>query len=282
MRKIIDSHIHFWNPSHLRYDWLTTVPAINKVFLPPDLPQSSKGWEMAGLVFVQAGGAPEQGLDEAQWVAELAQSDERIQGIVAFGALENGDSERASLEKLVNMPLVKGVRRLIQSEALGFSIQPDFIKGVQALRDYGLSFDICIKHHQLGDTIELVKQCPDVSFVLDHIGKPDIKNGLLDPWREQLKTLAGFENVHCKLSGMVTEADLENWTPADLQPYVDHVLECFGIERLMFGGDWPVVRLAKKATYPRWVQTALDAVIGLSDAEKDKLFYENAQAFYRL
>lgn len=280
MRKIIDSHVHFWNPSHLRYDWLEEAPKINKPFLPPDLPKSSKGWEMEKLVFVQADCVPKQGLDEAKWVTELAQDDARIQGIVAFAALENGDSERSTLEQLADMSLVKGVRRLIQSEALGFSVQSDFIKGVQMLSDYNLSFDICIKYPQLADTIELVKQCPNVSFVLDHIGKPDIAAALLDPWREQIKILASFDNVQCKISGMVTEADMENWTPDDLQPYIDHVLECFGIDHVMYGGDWPVVTLA--ARYERWMQTALDAVIGLSDAEKDKLFYDNAKAFYRL
>ena len=280
MRKIIDSHIHFWNLSYLRYQWLDNLPEINKTYLPADLHKSSMGWDMEKLVFVQAGALPEQGLDEAKWVTELAQDDARIQGIVAFSALENGESERATLEQLATMPLVKGVRRLIQSEASGFSVQPNFIKGVQMLPEYNLSFDICIKHRQLPDTIELVRQCPNVSFVLDHIGKPDIASGLLDPWREDIKKLAAFDNVQCKISGLVTEADIDNWTPVELQPYIDHVLDCFGIDRVMYGGDYPVVELA--AYYARWVQTALDAVIGLSDNEKDKLFYDNANAFYRL
>jgi L-fuconolactonase len=280
MRTIIDSHIHFWNPNHLRYEWLDSVPQINKTYLPSDFREASKGWQMEKMVFVQADCVPAQGLDEAKWVTELAQDDKRIQGIVAFAPLENGDAARSTLEALAALPLVKGVRRLIQSEALGFSTQPDFIKGVQALADYNLSFDICIKHHQFTDALELVQQCPNISFVLDHIGKPSIISGLLDPWREHIKTLAGFDNVQCKISGMVTEADMQNWTPQQLQPYIDHVLECFGIGRVMYGGDYPVVELA--TYYARWVQTVLDAVIGLSDDEKDKLFYNNAQAFYRL
>jgi L-fuconolactonase len=280
MRKIIDSHVHFWNPSHLRYEWLDNLAAINKPFLPADLRKSSMEWEMEKLVFVQADCLPEEGVDEAKWVTELAQDDSRIQGIVAFAALENGELERSTVEQLANMPLVKGVRRLIQSEAIGFSVQPHFIKGVQMLPKYNLSFDICVKHHQLPDVIEIVKQCPNVSFVLDHIGKPDIASGLLDPWRENIKTLAGFDNVVCKLSGMVTEADIENWSPADLQPYIEHVLGCFDVERVMYGGDWPVVELA--AYYARWIQTALDGVIGLSDDEQDRVFYDNAKIFYRL
>jgi L-fuconolactonase len=116
--------------------------------------------------------------------------------------------------------------------------------------------------------------------VLDHIGKPDIKNGTLDPWREHLQTLSQFPNLHCKISGMVTEADFDNWTTDDLLPYIEHTLECFGIDRVMYGGDWPVVELA--ATYERWIGTVLDVTSGLSEDEKQKLFYENARNFYRL
>ena len=278
MRRLIDSHIHFWQPDQLTYDWLNGLPALNKPFLPSDLPASGDGWTMEKLVFVQANVAPEQGLAEAQWVASL--DDPRIAGIVAFAPLENGDSARADFEKLAEIPKVKGIRRLIQSEALGFSTQPDFIAGVQALSEYGFSFDLCVVHPQLQDVIELVKQCPNVAFVLDHIGKPDIKNGVLDPWRERITTIAAFDNVWCKLSGMVTEADHEHWKFDDLRPYAEYILETFGVARVMVGGDYPVVELA--ATYPRWMQTALDLTDHLSDSEKDALFYTNASQFYRL
>lgn len=278
MRQLIDSHIHFWQPDELTYGWLEELPAINKPYLPTNLPASGDGWTMEKLVFVQADVRPEQGLAEAQWVAGL--DDARIAGIVAFAALEHGDDARAELEKLTQLPKVKGVRRLIQSEPLGFSVQPDFVAGVQAVADYGFSFDICVLHPQLPDVIELVKQCPKVSFVLDHIGKPDIKNGLIDTWREQITTLAGFDNVWCKLSGMVTEADHEKWTIDDLRPYANHILDAFGTSRVMFGGDYPVVELA--CDYPRWVQTALELTVDLSDDEKDALFYANAAQFYRL
>ena len=178
-------------------------------------------------------------------------------------------------------PLIKGIRRIIQFEAdPEFCLQPDFIKGVQALPDYGLSFDICISHSQMANNIKLVQQCPRVAFILDHIGKPDIQHHLLDPWKAEIKQLAQFPNVCCKVSGLVTEADHRRWKREDLKPYLDHVLECFGFGRIMYGGDWPVAYQATE--YPRWVETLEWAVSGCSDSELKQLFHDNAVAFYRL
>jgi L-fuconolactonase len=277
---IIDSHIHFWNPQHLRYTWLDDLPTLNKSYLPANLPSSGDGWTMEKLVFVQADCIEEDALNEADWVSSLAKHDARIAGIVAYAPLQMDDMAREYLKHLKHHRLVKGVRRLIQSEPLGFCTQPRFVRGVQMLSEFDYSFDICIKHPQMNDAIELVRQCPNVQFVLDHVGKPDIKAGLRDPWREQIKTLALFPNVMCKISGLVTEADHAHWTPADLQPYIDHVLEVFGIDRVMFGGDYPVVELA--SSYERWLTTIIAATASLSQSEKHKLFYANAYQFYRL
>ncbi len=277
---LIDSHVHFWDPNHLHYEWLSEVPAINKSCLPADLAAQAAQLNLEKIVFVQADCLPEQGLAEAEWVSVLAQTEPRIQGIVAFAPLEQGTAVREYLQALTAYPLVKGVRRLIQSEGPGFSLQPDFVRGVQLLPEFGYSFDICIKHHQLGDILKLVEQCPEVSFVLDHTGKPDIKAGLLDPWREQIEQLAAFANVQCKLSGLATEADPEDWTRKQLKPYIDHVLASFGIDRVMYGGDWPVSLLA--TTYQAWVETLAWATAHLTAMEKRRLFFENAQTFYRL
>ncbi|RME63007.1 MAG: amidohydrolase, partial [Caldilineae bacterium] len=244
MTAYIDTHVHFWNPDHLTYPWLDQAPAIKRPFLPGHLAQATAGLDLAGIVFVQADCLPEQSLAEAEWVTALAQVEPRIRGIVAHAPLEAGAAARDALAALQKLPLVKGIRRLIQSEPLGFCVQPDFVRGVQLLPAYGFSFDICIYHPQLGDVLRLVEQCPDVSFILDHIGKPAIKDGIREPWMSQLRELAAFPNVHCKLSGMVTEADHARWTPDDLKPYMEHVLDCFGPERTVFGSDWPVVNLA--------------------------------------
>jgi len=280
MLNIVDSHVHFWDPGRLRYVWLDDLPQLNRPYLPDHVPAQGMNWRVDVLVFVQADCAAEQGLLEADWVTSLAASDSRIQGIVAFAPLEKGEGVRPVLEELSKRPLVKGVRRLLQSEPLGFSVQPDFVVGVQLLAEYDLSCDLCIRHFQMPDVIQLVRQCPRVNFVLDHIGKPDIKNGLLDPWRKDMAELAALPNVVCKLSGLVTEADWQHWKAADLQPYVDHILEVFGPGRVMYGSDSPVATLA--ATYPQWVETLIGATQWQSNTERENLFYQNAAKFYRL
>jgi L-fuconolactonase len=178
-------------------------------------------------------------------------------------------------------PLVKGIRRIVQGEPdPEFSLRPDFVRGVQALPDYGLSCDICIYERQMASTVKMVEQCPNVQFILDHIGKPQIRNHLMEPWRSELTKLAQFPNVWCKMSGLVTEADHKNWTPADLRPYIDHVMQTFGSDRVIYGGDWPVAYQAVE--YPRWVRTLEDALAGASERELRAIFRDNAIAFYRL
>lgn len=282
MVNIIDTHVHYWHPTRLRYTWLDGEPTLNKPVLTDSIPTSGDGWQIEKIVFVQAGGLDVQGIDEVSFVTELAQQDSRIQGIVAFAPAEYGAEIRPLLDQLKQNPLVKGVRRLIQDEDRGFSVQPAFIEAIQLLPEYGFTFDLCIRHWQLPDVIQLVKQCPQVGFVLDHLGKPAIKAGELDPWREQINTLAQFPNVGCKISGMIPEADHQNWQPADLTPYIEHVIGAFGIERVMFGSDSPMFRVARDGTHSNWVDIVLKAVDGLSDTEKQQLFYENAATFYRL
>lgn len=278
--KLIDSHVHFWNPHYLRYPWLDEFPTLNQPILPNHI-QDGETWSVEKIVFVQPDCLPEQGLAEAMWVASLADNDARIEGIVAFAPLEKGEGTHALLEQLRDIGKVRGVRRLLQNEAMGFSRQPEFIKGVQLLPQYDLSFDICIRHTQFPDVLELVEQCQNVRFVLDHIGKPDIRTGLLEPWRQHINALSAFPNTWCKISGMVTEADWDDWKPADLQPYLEISLEAFGTERVMFGSDSPMLRLAR-CSYPQWVEIVQEFTASLSADEQHKVFYENAKEFYKL
>lgn len=280
MPAIIDSHVHFWQPARLRYEWLADLPAINRPHQPAELSRAAAGLDLQQIVFVQADCAPEEGLKEVAWVSELAQNEPRIQAIVAFAPLEHEAEMPAYLEQLARFPLVKGVRRLIQSEGPGFAIRPNFIRAVQRLAEFNFSFDICIIHHQLAEVRQLVAACPDVSFVLDHGGKPNIKENSQEPWLTDLTRLAEYANVSCKLSGLVTEADGSAWRPEALKPYIDHVLTVFGPDRVMFGSDWPVVELA--ATYQQWVQTAIWAVSHLSPQDQAHIFSHNAARFYRL
>ena len=277
---IVDTHVHLWHPKQLRYPWLKQVPTLNKPYLLNDYSTAHENLEIESIVFVQCDTHPDDGLKETAWVTSLAAVESRLRGIVAWAPLEEGKQVAPFVEKLAEDMLVKGIRRLIQGESVDFCIQPNFINGVKTLARYGLSFDICIFHPQLANAIRLVEQCPHVQFILDHIGKPDIKNQLFKPWKQEIKTLADFPNVYCKISGLVTEADHVNWTAADLQPYIEHVIECFGFDRVIYGSDWPVSTLA--SDYPRWVQTLQEAVSGCTPEELKKLFHDNAIKFYRL
>jgi L-fuconolactonase len=175
---------------------------------------------------------------------------------------------------------VRSVRHNVEHQALDFCTRPEFIAGVKQLPAAGLSCDLCCKHPQLSSVIELVRSCPETNFILDHAGKPGIRAGLLDPWREHVRTLASLPNVVCKFSGLVTEADHQSWTVAHLQPYVSHLLETFGPARLLFGGDWPVAKLA--SGYVRWLTTAQGLVAHLSAAEQAAIFRDNAARVYRI
>jgi len=275
--KIIDSHLHFWNPQVIRYPWLESVPQLNRPFEVAEFRQATENIQIDGLVFVEADCAPEQNVAEVEWVESLPAP---IKGIVAFAPLEKGAAARDSLDQLVQKPLVKAIRRLIQAEPLGFAVQPKFIEGVRLLADYNLAFDIGVRHIQLSDALSLITACPNVHFVLNHIGKPNIAGNDIDNWRELMTAISGFENVDGKVSGMVTEADRDHWTVDDLRPYADVVLKAFTPARLMFGSDWPVCTLA--ASYSRWFGTVQALLKSLSADEQQQIFAGTATRAYRL
>ncbi|MSU71800.1 MAG: amidohydrolase [Opitutus sp.] len=278
---IVDTHLHIWDTGRLRYPWLANVPLLNRNHSIEDYRHACGPIAVAKMVFVQCECDFAQFQEEADWVTEVARTDPRIRGIVAWAPLEKGDAAEADVARLAANPLVKGIRRIIQFEPdMEFCLRPDFVRGVQRLARHGLSFDLCINHRQLANTLELVRQCPNVRFILDHIGKPDIKVGRLDPWRAELRELARADNVVCKLSGLVTEADFAKWTTADLRPYFDHVVDCFGLSRVMFGGDWPVSTQA--TDYPRWVTTLDELLRGSMPDELHRVYVRNAESFYRV
>lgn len=279
---IIDAHVHLWNPQRFSMPWLDSVPILKRPYELEQYREQSTGLPVEGIVYVEVDVAPHEALREAEWITRQAEQHPLIQGIVAAVRVEDADHLRVYLDRLVALgPRIKGVRRNLQDEALpGFCLQPAFIQGVQLLANYDLSFDICITHKQLPDIIELVRSCPQTNFILDHLGKPAIRNSDLDPWRDHISELAALPNVACKLSGMVTEADHQHWTADDLAPYITHILAAFGEERVLFGGDWPVLLLA--STYAHWIQVLDEATAELSLEAKRKLWAENARRIYRL
>lgn len=283
---MIDSHVHFWDPNRLRYPWLDELQGLNKPFGVDDFRKAAgalpHGFSLEGWVFVQCECVFEQGMAELEWVLGLAETEPGFLGVVPWAPVHEGEVVNDYLNALrEKSPLIKGVRRLIQSEAdPAFCLRPDFVAGVRTLAKHGLSFDLCISHDQLPNIIQLVRQCPEVLFILDHIAKPDIRNQCFEPWRTEIRALAESPNVACKISGLVSEADPQHWTGADLKPYIEHVIDCFGFDRVMFGGDWPVATLA--TSYSRWVETLAGLVEECSEDEKNKLFHENAHKIYRL
>ncbi len=227
---IIDAHVHLWNPDIFNMPWLEDVPAIRRPYGLQEYHEQIRRLPIVGMVYVEVGVDPRQALREAYHVVELAQEEPRLQAIVAVAPVEQGAAACGHLEALSALsPLVKGVRRNIQDETEpDFCLRPDFVEGVRLLAEYGLSFDLCIRHWQLRSVVELVRKCPDTRFILDHLGKPDIKQHVLDPWRGHLAQLAALPNVWCKVSGLVTEADPRRWTPDDLAPYLAYALEVLG------------------------------------------------------
>ncbi len=278
---IVDSHVHIFDPANLSYPEISQVESLRRAFLPVDYRAACGDVEVGEFVFLEVAVADHQCIDEALWVQDQAKVDPRIKAIVANLPLEGGAAIEGDLARLAEIPLVRGVRRLIQSQPdPQFCLKPSFIEGVNLLPKYGFSFDICIYHPQFANALTFARQCPDVAFVLDHIGKPGIKAGEMEPWRSHMRALAEMPNVMCKISGVATEADHATWTEDDLRPYIDHAIETFGFDRVMFGGDWPVATLA--IDYPRWVGIVENAVAGCSQDELRKLFRDNARSFYRL
>ena len=279
---IIDAHVHLWDPARCEIPWLSRVPALNARYELAEYAEQTRGIEIEAFVYEEIDIAPDYRLLEVRQADAYAAIDPRLRGIVASAPLEYGDTVRTFLEALVSeSPRVKGVRRLLQGEPdPAFCLRPGFVRGVELLAELDLSFDICVYHFQLANAVELVRRLPGVRFVLDHIGKPAIRDGLLDAWRDEISELASLPNVVCKVSGVVTEANLENWTIEDVAPYVLHVLSAFGEDRVMYASDWPVATQA--STYARWVETLEALTGGWPESAQRKLWAENARACYRL
>ncbi|MCB9946036.1 MAG: amidohydrolase family protein [Geminicoccaceae bacterium] len=278
---IVDSHVHLYDIAHLSYPWLANVPKINKSHGLAEFDAARGSVEVDGIVFAEVAVAPGQHLDEAAWAQGLADGDERIKGIVAHAPLEKGTAVEDDLIALKRNASLRGIRRLIEVELdPRLCLEQDFLDALNLLPHHGLVFDICVKHWCLSFALELAHRCPDVSFVIDHAGKPGIKHGMWEPWKEQMKELARMPNVVCKLSGMITEADHDKWTKDDVKPYVAHIIDCFGFGRLMYGSDWTVAELTH--AYPDWVALIDEVIVGSSESEQRQLYRDTAIRTYHL
>lgn len=273
----VDAHQHFWHYTLQEYGWINQDMAIlQKDHLPADLAPVLESVGIEATVAVQA----RQTLEETQWLLELADQSPFIKGVVGWVDLRS-PVLRQQLERFSLHPKFRGVRHVVQDEPDDqFVLREDFIRGLEMLAEYNLTYDILIFPRHLPVACELVGKFPDQPFVLDHIAKPFIKDGRVSPWDTDIRRLAGYSNVWCKVSGMVTEANWHQWQPLDFRPYLDVVFEAFGPHRIMFGSDWPVCTLA--GTYADVAGIVSDYTQGLSAEEQADVWGGTARKFYGL
>ena len=284
---IIDSHIHLIDRQRFEYSWsggsswATGATKLHRNWTADDLSGASTPYRIQGFVCVEADVDMPQYLDEAEWVESISMHDSRVLACVACLPLERGLSIEPEMSRIASLRHVRGVRRLIQNMPdSSVILERDFLDAINLLPRYELSFDLCIDPYQFEHTIEMVGRCPTVSFVLDHMGKPEVKENRLEFWFDQIRQIARLPNVVCKISGLITQADHAAWKDEQILPLIDHAIDCFGVHRVLFGGDWPVLELA--GSYRDWVEIVDRATQHLSDADRLKIFRSNAIATYRL
>jgi L-fuconolactonase len=273
----IDAHQHFWHYDPSKHVWMNESMGVLKTdYLPTDLAPLLQNCGLNGCVAVQANQAEE----ENTFLLNLGEKHALIKGIVGWVDLQSEQVE-SRLDYYTQFKLMKGFRHVLHDEAdVDFMLRPAFLKGIGLLKKYGYTYDILIFPKHLPNTLKLVKAFPNQPFVIDHIAKPLIKKGDIKAWHKDLKAVAAHKNVSCKISGMVTEADWKNWKPTDFTPYIDAIVELFGIDRLMYGSDWPVCTLA--ATYEAQFGIIKDYFSRFSTNEQQQIFGENAIKFYDL
>jgi predicted TIM-barrel fold metal-dependent hydrolase len=278
--KIIDTHQHLWDLNMFRYSWCETIPTLNRNFLMADYLEATSELDVQKSVHVEADVDEPYMLEETKYILALAETPSNpLAGVVACGRPEH-DNFRRYLDRIAGHPKLKGIRRILHTQPDELGQGRRFIENVRALEEYGLSFDICVRADQLPIAVNLVRSAPGVSFILDHCGVPRVRERELDPWRQWMRESSQLPNVVCKVSGIVAYADHERWTPEDLRPFVNHVIECFGWDRVMFGSDWPVCTLS--ASLKEWVEALLFLTKDAGETNRRKLFSENAERVYRL
>ena len=277
--ELVDTHQHLWDLRQFPKNWCAELPALHRSFLLDDYRAAAADCGITKTVFIECDVDEPYALDEARHIQSLAERHPLIAGIVASGRPEQ-DGFRPHLDQLVTLPKIRGLRRVLHTQPDALSQDRRFIENIRLLPEFGLTFDLCVLARQLPLGIALARHCPEVTFILDHCGVPDIKGRAFEPWRTHLAELAALPNVVCKISGLVAYADPATWSVADLRPWVDHAVECFGWDRVLWGGDWPVCTLA--APLSRWVSAMYNLTAQASLGQRSKLFHLNAERIYRV
>ncbi|MCB8881136.1 amidohydrolase [Acidisoma cellulosilytica] len=272
---IIDTHLHLIDQSRLSYPWLGDVPALNRSFSLDEYWSQAQPLGIVAALHMEVDVSPEQSEAETAFVQGL--------GRPVIGAIASARPEdphfAAQLERMAATPFIRGIRRILHTSPDELSQAPLFAENLRRLAQYDLSFDLCVLARQLPIAADLVRACPDTRFVLDHCGVPAVEAQALSPWAEDIRRLAELPNLACKISGVVAYAG-QQWTTADLRPFVEHCIACFGWDRVVWGSDWPVCTLT--GDLGRWVQATHEILSGCSDSETSRLLSGNAKRIYRL
>jgi L-fuconolactonase len=272
----IDSHLHLWHYDAVSYAWIDeTMRSLRRDFLPQEAASALSTAGFDRCVVVQTS----QTIEETEWLLALADEHPFIAGVVGWVDLQAADVD-AQLVRVAQRPKLVGVRHIVQSEPGGFLARAEFRRGVARLERWGLAYDVLVYARQLPEAVDFVAAFPAQRFVLDHLGKPDIRTGRFDEWRQNLDRLARFPYVFAKLSGLVTEAQWRGWTAAELHPYIHAALDCFGADRLMIGSDWPVCTVA--GTYRTVMDVVVTALEGRTSTERDAVLGGTARRFWNL
>ncbi len=272
----IDAHQHFWSFNPQRDAWITDdMRVLKRDFLPEDLQPLLQQHQFDGCVAVQADTSEK----ETEFLLDLAEQHPFIKGVVGWLDLcsDTIDERLAHFSTFKNL---KGLRHILQAEPNGYMLRKDFQRGISALEKYNLTYDILIFPHQLEEAIALVNTFPNQKFILDHCAKPYIKDGKIKTWKRHIETLSGFENVACKVSGLTTEADWNNWDNTTMEPYLDVIFNAFGTKRTLFGSDWPVSVLA--GTYAETVGLIEQYIAQFTETEQQQIMGLNAKTWYHL
>ena len=275
----IDAHQHYWQFAQpFDYEWLKAPQhaPICRDYLPQDLKPLIDAVGVERTVFVQT----QHNVAENRWVLKLAEENDFIAGVVGWVDLASDECEEQLLE-FKDHPKFVGIRHITQDEPDDdFTVRPGVLRGLKVLQKHGVPFDLLFYVKHLKHATTLAKELPELPMVIDHLAKPRIKDQATDDWIDNFRAAAKYPNIYCKLSGMVTEADWNDWKPADLRPYVDAAMEAFGPDRLMYGSDWPVCELA--GSYQQVHDALVDLLGTISDAERDAIFGGTAAKFYQL
>lgn len=279
---IIDTHQHLWDLAKFRLNWLAPDSKLNRSFTPDDYRKATEGLNVVKAVYMEVDVVPAQEVEEARTLIALCRSKTTPTVAAVISGRPASDGFKAYLARFQDAPEIKGVRQVLHSAETppGYCLDPKFVAGIRALGEAGLSFDLCMRPAELRDAARLVDACPDTRFILDHCGNADVLAKDRSAWKADLADLARRDRVVCKVSGILASTQGRPWTPDDLAPIVNHVLDSFGPDRVMFGGDWPVCTLG--GTFRQWVEALRTIVRDRPEADRRKLFSANAERVYRL